>query len=114
MKQPDDNVVDGLKTSPFEILPTKARKKRRIADITAGVKSGEGDAPMATQSGNALYHVPGGGTGIGIACLDPLVLNGSQRIGIIGLPSIRLFDFQTNVCVWALANPHVANHCCRI
>ena len=84
MKRTDEMVVgpiDTVKVSPFDVLPNKARKRRRVA------KPIEGDPPVpTTQSGTALYHVPGGGTGIGIACLDPLVLGGSQRIGIIGLP----------------------------
>ena len=106
----------------FEELPPKACKRRRLAtthhpqtpaggvvDAKAAVEGGETadgvPPPPAAAAGvvatvsapMTMYHVPGGGTGVGIAPLNTAALSGSQRIGIIGLPVIVLSDIC--VCV---------------
>jgi hypothetical protein len=80
----------------FEELPVKARKRRRVGSKTTVVAHGNEKTTQETVSLAAalpplgttttIYHVPGGGTGVGIAPLDTALLSGSQRIGIIGLP----------------------------
>jgi hypothetical protein len=102
----------------FEELPPKACKRRRLVathhhphtPVTkAVISTAESDAlkvvddvpppppppPEMTVATIAparmtMYHVPGGGTGVGIAPLDTASLSGSQRIGIIGLPDTLL------------------------
>lgn len=90
---PTDKNPDNI----FEQLPIKGRKRRRVGVVpvvasenkdTMELPSMTAPSPHATTT--AMYHVPGGGTGVGIAPLDTTLLCGSQRIGIIGLPKARL------------------------
>ena len=122
----NEMAVDKNPDNLFEELPIKARKRRRVVvpTPTPAVATEKPEKqllpvtapppPNGTTTTTAIYHVPGGGTGVGIAPLDTSLLCGSQRIGIIGLPDARSsYRRVRRPGVPERVKARAANPCCR-